>query len=118
MEMLPLLGVALAGLASTVVGARLLLISRRTRGFPEFVLGFSLAAITGIGFPIALFASPAVGFLWSAVEAFLYHATLRRRLALWACRTRSSPTGCFSGGWWVSRRVASWRFTSCCACWT
>jgi len=170
METLAFLGVALVALTSTAVGARLLLVSRRTRGFPEFVLGFSLAAITGVGFPIVLltelrqtigpvltfaadfigsfvvamgfagfyvftwrvfrpgsrwaaalttlgsgaalvataatvwlaigiesneekfrlvrdweillFTSAAVGFLWSAVEAFRYHAMLRRRLAL------------------------------------
>jgi len=54
METLALLAVVLVALASTAVGARLLLVSRRTRGFPEFVLGLSLAAITGIGFPIVL----------------------------------------------------------------
>lgn len=54
METLAFLSVALVALASTVVGARLLLVSRRTRGFPEFALGLSLAAITGIGFPIVL----------------------------------------------------------------
>ena len=54
METLAFLAVVLVALASTAVGARLLLVSRRTRGFPEFVLGLSLAAITGIGFPIVL----------------------------------------------------------------
>jgi hypothetical protein len=54
METLAFLAVALVALASTAVGARLLLVSRRTRGFPEFVLGLSLTAITGIGFPIVL----------------------------------------------------------------
>jgi hypothetical protein len=54
METLAFLAVALVALASTVVGARLLLVFRRTRGFPELVLGLSLAAITGIGFPIVL----------------------------------------------------------------
>ena len=170
MEMFAFLAVVVVALASTTVGARLLLVSRRTRGFPEFVMGLSLAAITGIGFPIVLltelrqtigplltfaadfigsfavatgfagfyvftwrvfrpgsrwaaaltmlgsgaalmataatvwlafgiesneekfrvvraweillFTSAAAGFLWSAVEAFRYHAMLRRRLAL------------------------------------
>ena len=54
METLGFLAVVLVALASTAVGVRLLLVSRRTRGFPEFVLGLSLAAITGIGFPIVL----------------------------------------------------------------
>jgi hypothetical protein len=54
MEALAFLAVVLVALASTAVGARLLIVSRRTRGFPEFVLGLSLAAITGIGFPIVL----------------------------------------------------------------
>lgn len=54
MERFASLAVVLVALASTTVGVRLLLVSRRTRGFPEFVLGLSLAAITGIGFPIVL----------------------------------------------------------------
>lgn len=170
METFALLAVALVALVSMAVGARLLLVSRRTRGFPEFVLGFSLTAITGLGFPVVLltelrqtigplltfaadligsfavamgfagfyvftwrvfrpgsrwaaalamlgsgvillataatvslaigiessqekfrvvrgweillFTSAASGFLWSAAEAFRYHAMLRRRLAL------------------------------------
>jgi hypothetical protein len=170
METFAFLAVVLVAVASTVVGARLLLVSRRTRGFPELVLGLSLAGITGIGFPIVLltelrqtigplltfaadfigsfavamgfagfyvftwrvfrpgsrwaatfsmlgsgaallaaaatvwlaigiesseekfrvvraweillFTSAAAGFLWGAVEAFRYHAMLRRRLAL------------------------------------
>jgi uncharacterized protein with PQ loop repeat len=170
MDTLAFTAVALVALASTAVGARLLLVARRTRGFPEFVLGLSLAAITGVGFPIVLltelretigpvltfaadfvgsfavaigfagfyvftwrvfrpdsrsaavftmlgagaalvataatvwlaygiesseqkfsivrgweillFTSATAGFLWSAVEAFRYHAMLRRRLAL------------------------------------
>jgi hypothetical protein len=170
METLAFVSVALVALASTAVGVRLLLVARRTRGFPELVLGLSLAAITGVGFPIVLltelrqtigpsltlaadfvgsfvvamgfagfyvftwrvfrprsrwaaalttlgagaalvataatvwlavgvksneekfdvvrdweivlFTTAAVGFLWSAVEAFAYHVSLRRRLAL------------------------------------
>ena len=170
MESLAFLAVALVALVSTSVGVRLLLVARRTRGFPELVLGFSLAAITGVGYPIVLltelretigplltfaadlvgsfaaatgfagfyvftwrvfrpdsrwaaalttlgssatlvatavtvwlaigvesseekfrivqsweiplFASAAIGFLWSAFEALRYHAILRRRLAL------------------------------------
>lgn len=170
METLGFIAVAFVALVSTAVGVRLLFVSRRTQGFPEFVLGLSLAAITGIGFPIVLltelretigplltfvadcigsftvalgfagfyvftwrvfrpgsrlavaltmlgsgaalvataatvllaigvesneekfnivrgweillFTSAAAGFLWSAVEAFGYHAMLRRRLAL------------------------------------
>jgi hypothetical protein len=34
------------------------------------------------GWEILLFSSASAGFLWSAVEAFRYHAMLRRRLAL------------------------------------
>ncbi len=170
METLGFIAVALVALVSTAVGVRLLLMSRRTREFPEFALGLSLAGITGIGFPIVLltelrqtigplltfaadfigsfavalgfagfyvftwrvfrpgsrwagaltllgsgaallatamtvwlavgvesneekfqlvyhweillFTSAVVGFLWSAIEAFHYHAMLRRRLAL------------------------------------
>ena len=54
METFALLAVGLVALVSTAVGVRLLLVSRRTRGFPEFVLGLSLTAITGVGFPIVL----------------------------------------------------------------
>jgi hypothetical protein len=54
MDRLAFLAVALAAVGSTTVGVRLLLVYRRTRGFPELVLGLSLAAITGIGFPFAL----------------------------------------------------------------
>lgn len=54
MGTLAFLAVAFVALSSTLVGARLLIVSRRTRGFPEFVLGLSLAAITGIGFPVVL----------------------------------------------------------------
>lgn len=54
METLGFVAVAAVALTSTLVGGRLLLISRRTRGFPEFVLGLSLVGITGVGFPIVL----------------------------------------------------------------
>jgi hypothetical protein len=54
METFAFLAVALVAVASTAVGVRLLLVARRTRGFPEFVLGLSLTAITGVGFPIVL----------------------------------------------------------------
>lgn len=170
MESLAFLAVVVVAITSTGVGVRLLLVARRTRGFPEFALGSSLTAITGVGFPIVLltelretigplltfaadfvgsfvaamgfagfyvftwrvfradsrwalgltmlgsggalvataatvwlaigvesseekfqivrswevvlFASAALGFLWSAFEALRYHAMLRRRLAL------------------------------------
>jgi len=54
MDTLAFLAVGLVAVVSTAVGVRLLLVFRRTRGFPELVLGLSLAAITGIGFPIVL----------------------------------------------------------------
>jgi hypothetical protein len=54
MDALAFLAVGLVAVCSTTVGVRLLLVFRRTRGFPELMLGFSLAAITGIGFPIVL----------------------------------------------------------------
>jgi hypothetical protein len=191
MEMLGFLALVLVALASTAVGARLLLVSRRTRGFPELVLGLSLASITGIGFPIVLltelrqtigplltfaadfvgsfvvamgfagfyvfnwrvfrpdsrwaavltvlgsgaalvataatvwlaigvessvqkfhivrgweillFSSAAAGFLWGAVEAFRYHAMLRRRLALGLADAI------------VTNRVLLWGFTGASA---
>jgi hypothetical protein len=55
---------SLAGLATlvfivvaSVVGIRLLLLSRRTRGLPEFVLGYGLLIIVGVGYPMALYGS-------------------------------------------------------------
>jgi hypothetical protein len=77
METFALLAVALVALPSMVVGARLLIVSRRTRGFPEFVLGFSLASITGIGFPIVLLTEfreaigPALTFAADFVGSFV-----------------------------------------------
>ncbi len=54
MEALGYLAVAAVAVASTLVGVRLLLTAKRTRGLPEAVLGGSLVAITGLGFPIIL----------------------------------------------------------------
>lgn len=39
---------------SAVVGVRLVLMSRRTRGLPEFVFGAGLAIIVGVGYPLTL----------------------------------------------------------------
>jgi hypothetical protein len=72
METLAFAAVALVALTSTVVGVRLLLVSRRTRGFPEFVLGLSLAGITGVGFPIVLLTElrETIGPLWTFAADF------------------------------------------------
>jgi len=39
------------------VGAKLLWLARRTRGFPELVVGFSLFVLAGVAWPLLLFAS-------------------------------------------------------------
>ncbi len=41
-------------LVSAWVGIRLVLLSRRTRGLPEFVFGAGLAVIVGLGYPLLL----------------------------------------------------------------
>lgn len=41
-------------LASLVLGVRLVLLARRTRGFPELVLGASLFLMAGIGYPLGM----------------------------------------------------------------
>lgn len=44
-----------------VVGARLLLLARRTRGFPEFALGLALLLQAGLGYPLSVLAQYAGG---------------------------------------------------------
>ena len=39
---------------SIVMGARLLLLARRTRGLPEFAMGFGLLIIAGVAYPLSL----------------------------------------------------------------
>lgn len=39
---------------ASIVGIRLLLLARRTRGLPELSLGFGLLIIVGVGYPLAL----------------------------------------------------------------
>ncbi len=52
MEWIAAIGGLAFMLASLLVGGRLLLLSWRTRGFPEFVLGLGLFAMGGVGTPI------------------------------------------------------------------
>jgi len=41
-------------LASAVIGARLLLLARRTRGLPELLLGLGLFCLGGVAFPVGV----------------------------------------------------------------
>lgn len=52
LEVVAALGGGLFILASLVVGARLMLLSRRTRGVPELVLGAALFLMGGVGYPL------------------------------------------------------------------
>jgi hypothetical protein len=51
MQILTLLSFLMMFVASLIVSSRLLLLARATRGLPEFALGLSLFALTGIGYP-------------------------------------------------------------------
>ena len=51
-EVIAAIGGGLFVLASLVVGGRLVWLSRRTRGLPEFVLGAGLFLMGGIGYPL------------------------------------------------------------------
>ncbi len=52
MEWIAAIGGLAFMLASLIVGARLLFMAWRTRGFPEFVLGLGLFAMGGVGTPL------------------------------------------------------------------
>jgi hypothetical protein len=54
---LSLLCLALYTATSLVVGARLILRSRRTRGLPEFLIGCTYAASSGLGYPLTVTAA-------------------------------------------------------------
>ena len=56
MELLGAIGGVSFILASLVIGLRLLLLARRTRELPEFVIGLALFLMGGLGYP--LLASP------------------------------------------------------------
>ena len=77
---------AFIGVAS-VVGARLLLLARRTRGLPEASLGFGLLIIVGLGYPLALLGRGSVA---SAPEA-----------ARWLLALSAVPMGLGWSGVWI-----------------
>lgn len=54
MTMIAASGGALFVLASLIVGGRLLLLSRVTRGLPEFLLGLGLFCMGGVGYPLMM----------------------------------------------------------------
>lgn len=80
METLALVAVALA---STAVGMRLLLVATAATVWLAIGVESNEEKFDVVrDWEIVLFTTAAVGFLWSAVEAFAYHVSLRRRLAL------------------------------------
>jgi hypothetical protein len=52
MELVAAVGGGAFVLASLVLGARLMLLARRTRGAPELILGFGLFLMGGLGYPL------------------------------------------------------------------
>lgn len=84
-----LLGVGMLGqvIACAVVGARLLLLARRTRQAPELCLGASFVLLGVLGYPLSVVARvgdvPSIGLLAAALAAqdaaclFMYAATWR-----------------------------------------
>ena len=52
MELVAALGGGLFVLASLIVGGRLVLLSHKTRGLPEFLLGLGLFFMGGVGYPL------------------------------------------------------------------
>ena len=61
MDVLAAIGGGAFVLASLVLGLRLMALARRTRGLPEFILGFALFAMGGLGYPLLAVAMQATG---------------------------------------------------------
>jgi len=61
MELVAAVGGGAFVLASLVLGARLMLLARRTRGLPELVLGAALFLMGGVGYPLMAVAQQATG---------------------------------------------------------
>ena len=61
MELVAAFGGGSFVLASLVLGGRLMLLARKTRGMPEFVLGFGLFIMGGLGYPLMGVAQQATG---------------------------------------------------------
>jgi hypothetical protein len=61
MELVAAFGGGAFILTSLVLGLRLVWIARRTRGLPEFVLGFGLFLMGGLGYPLMAVAQQATG---------------------------------------------------------
>jgi hypothetical protein len=61
MELLGAIGGVSFILASLVIGLRLLLLARRTRELPEFVIGLALSLMGGLGYPLVAVARLATG---------------------------------------------------------
>ena len=61
MELVAAFGGGAFVLASLVLGVRLVWMARTTRGLPEFVLGFGLFLMGGLGYPLMAIAQQATG---------------------------------------------------------
>ena len=70
-EVMAAVGGGLFVLASLVVGGRLVWLSRRTRGLPEFVLGAGLFLMGGVGYPLMAVAINGHGLADSTRAAFV-----------------------------------------------
>jgi hypothetical protein len=66
-----------------LVGVRLLWLSRRTRGFPERVVGFSLFALAGVAWPLTLLANGPASLPDALLRAAVAGASLTMGLG-WA----------------------------------
>jgi hypothetical protein len=63
-------------LVSLVVGIRLLLLARRTRGLPELLIGLGLLLMGGVGYPLSTTARLLDEPLWMKAALFAVHAVL------------------------------------------
>lgn len=101
MKLLGLLGVVAFACASATVGARLLLLARRTRQAPELAMGLAFLVSGAIGFPL-LTAASIVTQTGGAVA--LSHALV----SLGAISTFAGYVGLGLGCWRIYRPSARW----------
>jgi hypothetical protein len=76
MRIVAILGGGTFVVVSLVVGARMLLLARRTRGLPELVLGLCLFLMGGLGYPLTAVARQALALDVDVRAAFMIVAHL------------------------------------------